>query len=233
MPAWQLAGRKILRRNQPRISPRVEKAQTRSPPDCGCAPEGATSGWGGRMGDLFAAGNGSATFTCVNVSGNPVFSSVRSAVQYQVSPRGPVSLGGFDTHAGQAAVHPALLGRLAGAMRAFHDATVELGTAQQVTTFTASDFGRTPTGTDGSDRGWGAGSASAIPICWGCCRIWGGGMCGCGGWSCCDAAEATFLLLVHRHPFSRGDRFARSRRTAQASAFCPDCWRQRPARPRA
>jgi len=34
-----------------------------------------------------------------------------------------VSLGGFDTHAGQAAVHPALLGRLAGAMRAFHDAS--------------------------------------------------------------------------------------------------------------
>jgi len=26
-----------------------------------------------------------------------------------------VSLGGFDTHAGQAAVHPALLGRVAGA----------------------------------------------------------------------------------------------------------------------
>ena len=66
-----------------------------------------------------------------------------------------VSLGGFDTHAGQAAVHPALLGRLAGAMRAFHDATVELGVAQQVATFTASDFGRTLTGTDGSDHGWG------------------------------------------------------------------------------
>lgn len=38
-----------------------------------------------------------------------------------------VSLGGFDTHAGQAAVGPALLGRLAGALQAFHDATVELG----------------------------------------------------------------------------------------------------------
>ena len=54
------------------------------------APEGATSGWGGRMGDLFAAGNGSVTFTCVNVAGNAVFLSGRSAVQYQVSPRGPV-----------------------------------------------------------------------------------------------------------------------------------------------
>ena len=48
------------------------------------APEGATSGWGGRMGDLFMAGNGNATFTCVNVSGNAVFLSGSTAVQYQV-----------------------------------------------------------------------------------------------------------------------------------------------------
>ena len=32
----------------------------------------------------------------------------------------------------------------------------ELGVADRVTTFTASDFGRTFTGTDGSDHGWGA-----------------------------------------------------------------------------
>lgn len=38
-------------------------------------PEGSTSGWGGRIGDLFMAGNGSATFTCVNVSGNAVYMS--------------------------------------------------------------------------------------------------------------------------------------------------------------
>jgi len=31
----------------------------------------------------------------------------------------------------------------------------ELGVADRVTTFTASDFGRTFTGTDGSDHGWG------------------------------------------------------------------------------
>ena len=48
------------------------------------SPEGAASGWGGRMGDLFQAGNGNATFTCVNVSGNAVFLSGNSAVQYQV-----------------------------------------------------------------------------------------------------------------------------------------------------
>ncbi|MEO8058604.1 MAG: DUF1501 domain-containing protein [Burkholderiales bacterium] len=215
------------------------------------SPEGATSGWGGRMGDLFEAGNGNATFTCVNVSGNAVYLSGHSAVQYQVSSSGPValagltsplfgsaacstalknlvtapsahlfeneytrvmsrslmagdqlsaalaggpaittvfptgngladqlklvarmistasevgakrqvffvSMGGFDTHDGLAAVHPGLLASVAGAMSAFYAATVELGVANRVTTFTASDFGRTLTANDGSDHGWGS-----------------------------------------------------------------------------
>ena len=215
------------------------------------SPEGATSGWGGRMGDLFESGNGNATFTCVNVSGNAVFLSGHTAVQYQVSPTGPValngvknplfgsttcstalqtlvtaprthlfeneytrvmtrslaaggslttalaggpviatpfptgngladqlklvarmisvasevgakrqvffvSLGGFDTHSGLAAVHPGLLTNVANAMSAFYNATVELGVANQVTSFTASDFGRTLTASDGSDHGWGS-----------------------------------------------------------------------------
>ena len=215
------------------------------------APEGAASGWGGRMGDLFVGGNGNATFTCVNVSGNAVFLSGNSAVQYQVSTAGPVafsgiaaplfgssacsaalqslvtaprahlfeneysrvakrsidagsaltsalamapatmtafpagnpladqlkfvarmistaattntkrqvffvSIGGFDTHDGLAAVHPGLLTNVAGAMSAFYQETVALGVASQVTTFTASDFGRTLTADDGSDHGWGS-----------------------------------------------------------------------------
>ena len=215
------------------------------------SPEGATSGWGGRMGDLFEAGNGNATFTCVNVSGNAVYLSGHSAVQYQVSSTGPValngvksplfgsaacstalrnlittpsahlfeaeyarvtsraltagdvlttalaggpliktvfptgnsladqlklvarmistsnevgakrqvffvSMGGFDTHDGLAAVHPGLLTGVAGAMSAFYNATVELGVADRVTTFTGSDFGRTLTADDGSDHGWGS-----------------------------------------------------------------------------
>ncbi len=219
------------------------------------APEGAASGWGGRMGDLFVAGNGNATFTCVNVSGNAVFLSGSTAVQYQVATSGPVafsalpysgaqslfgstacsaalqslvtaprthlfeneysrvakrsidagsvltaalasaptiatpfpagnaladqlkfvarmistasttstkrqvffvSIGGFDTHDGLAAIHPGLLTTVAGAMDAFYQATVELGVASQVTTFTASDFGRTMTADDGSDHGWGS-----------------------------------------------------------------------------
>ena len=217
------------------------------------SPEGATSGWGGRMGDLFESGNGNAVFTCINVSGNAVYLSGKTATQYQVSTNGPValngvakplfgstacsaalqdlvtasranvfeneytritarslsaggtlgaalaagpvintpfpapgtnkladqlelvarmistadtvgakrqvffvSMGGFDTHDGLATVHPGLLSSVAQALSAFYAATVELGVARQVTTFTASDFGRTLTANDGSDHGWGS-----------------------------------------------------------------------------
>jgi uncharacterized protein (DUF1501 family) len=44
-----------------------------------------------------------------------------------------------------------------GALSAFYQATVELGVADKVTAFTASDFGRTLTGNaNGSDHGWGS-----------------------------------------------------------------------------
>ncbi len=215
-------------------------------------PEGATSGWGGRIGDLFMSGNGRTTFTCVNASGNAVFMSGREAVQYQVSTTGAVamrglttplfgsqacsealrqlvtaphahlmraeyakvtsrsidaqvtlsaalaatpalttpfppvgtlsqqlqmvarliaardklsarrqvffvSLGGFDLHDFLVTAHPGLMLQLAGALTAFQAAMTELGVAQQVTTFTASDFGRTLTSNgDGSDHGWGS-----------------------------------------------------------------------------
>ncbi|MDQ1812646.1 DUF1501 domain-containing protein [Massilia sp. CCM 9210] len=216
------------------------------------SPEGATSGWGGRIGDLFQASNTHSTFTCINVSNNAVFLSGNTAVQYQVSPNGSVplaglknalfgspsssaalrtlmtqqrshmleneynrigkrsieanevltgalsstpapktafpaannlgdqlklvarmiaagptlgakrqvffvSMGGFDTHDGMLTNHPALMTRLGDAMAAFYAATVELGVADKVTTFTASDFGRTMAGNaDGSDHGWGS-----------------------------------------------------------------------------
>ena len=58
------------------------------------SPEGAASGWGGRMGDLFAAGNGNSTFTCISVSGNAVFLSGKTAVQYQVATSGSVPFSG-------------------------------------------------------------------------------------------------------------------------------------------
>jgi len=216
------------------------------------SPEGATSGWGGRLGDLFMAGNSKATFTCVNVSGNAVYMSGRQAVQYQVSTAGSValrgiasplfgsqacsdalralttanrthlmqaehtrvmaraidanvslsaalastpalstafdstnplatqlqmvarmiaarqtlgatrqvffvSIGGFDLHDFLVNQHPGLLTNVARAMKSFHDATVELGVANQVTAFTGSDFGRTLSSNgDGSDHGWGS-----------------------------------------------------------------------------
>jgi len=216
-----------------------------------CNPEGATSGWGGRIGDLLQSGNGSAALTCINAAGNAVFMSGRTAVQYGVTTNGPVpllnnttnlfgsatgmttlrammtgprnhlfedeharvtkrsldlqaqvsaalaagpavtgfpagnsladqlrivarlisvsqelgakrqvffvSLGGFDTHDAILTTHPTLMTRLGAAMRAFYDATVTLGVADRVTTFTASDFGRTLTSNaNGSDHGWGS-----------------------------------------------------------------------------
>lgn len=215
------------------------------------SPEGATSGWGGRIGDLFASGNGNATFTSIGVSGNAVYLAGRSAVEYQITPQGAVpvngiksplfgsamastvlqglmsnprshqfeneyvrvckrsldanaqlgsalasvslstpfptgnsladqlkmvarliavrgalgakrqvffvSIGGFDTHDSLLKVHPGLMASVGSAMAAFYQATVELGVSSQVTSFTASDFGRTLiSNNDGSDHGWGS-----------------------------------------------------------------------------
>lgn len=67
-----------------------------------------------------------------------------------------VQLYGFDFHNEQVAGHGPLLAELSGAMKSFYDATVELGVANQVTTFTASDFGRTYVpNARGTDHGWG------------------------------------------------------------------------------
>lgn len=214
--------------------------------------EGATSGWGGRLGDLFLSQNATSTFTCMNVSGNAVFMSGQQTVQYQVSSTGAVklsattgnsfgsaavsqalqtltqagsshwleaehtrvmkraveaevqlsaglaaapalttpfnsanplatqlqmvartiaargalgtrrqvffvSMGGFDLHDNLLSQHPSLLANVSEAISSFYAATSELGVASQVTTFTASDFGRTLTSNgDGSDHGWGS-----------------------------------------------------------------------------
>jgi uncharacterized protein (DUF1501 family) len=215
------------------------------------SPEGGTSGWGGRIGDLYAAGNGNSTFTCISVTGNAVYLSGKSTVQCQVTTNGSiavkgvksplfgsaacsqalqglltaprthlfereyasvtkrsvesneqltsalasanvttpfptgnslgdqlklvarliaarsalgtkrqvffVSIGGFDNHDSILTAHPNLLTNVGNALGAFYQATVELGVANQVTTFTASDFGRTLlSNTDGSDHGWGS-----------------------------------------------------------------------------
>lgn len=69
-----------------------------------------------------------------------------------------VSMGGFDTHNDQLARQDNLFAELGVALKAFHDATVQLGLVNQVTTFTASDFARTlqPASGGGSDHAWGS-----------------------------------------------------------------------------
>lgn len=215
-------------------------------------PEGARSGWGGRMADLFLLQNSASALTAVNATNNAVFLAGKSANPYAVTTTGPVGLNGnsatlfgsttaattlasliaagqtnllanelartsnraltsynqvsnalaaapalrtsfpsnnaladqlkivarlisvlqefgakrqvffvsqgcFDLHAGLSATQPVLLGRVASALRAFYDTTVELGVANRVTAFTASDFGRTlVSNSTGSDHGWGS-----------------------------------------------------------------------------
>jgi len=69
-----------------------------------------------------------------------------------------VSTGGFDTHSAQLPQQDGLLRDLSQSMNAFFNATVEMNLAQNVTTFTLSDFSRTlqPDSTSGSDHAWGS-----------------------------------------------------------------------------
>jgi uncharacterized protein (DUF1501 family) len=77
------------------------------------------------------------------------------------------SVGGYDTHTAQVTLTPTpntttgthanLLNEVSECMFAFQRAMEQLGVANQVTTFTASDFSRTlPTNSQGSDHGWGS-----------------------------------------------------------------------------
>jgi len=88
------------------------------------------------------------------------------------------SVGGYDTHTAQVTLtptvdtttgaHATLLGEVSECMLAFQRAMEQIGVANQVTTFTASDFSRTlPTNGQGSDHGWGShhfimGGAAAV-----------------------------------------------------------------------
>lgn len=73
-------------------------------------------------------------------------------------------IGGWDLHDNQLSAgdpttgaHANLLADVANSVKAFYDATVEMGVGDKVTTFTASDFGRTlRSNGDGSDHGWGS-----------------------------------------------------------------------------
>jgi uncharacterized protein (DUF1501 family) len=68
------------------------------------------------------------------------------------------SIGGFDTHGGeQRGVQQNKFSEIDAAIKAFTDEMNAQGLGQQVTLFTASDFGRTflPNGNTGTDHGWG------------------------------------------------------------------------------
>lgn len=56
-------------------------------------PEGATRGWGGRMGDLLGVQNTRSVFTAISTAGNAVWLSGQSTRQYQVGTSGPIRLG--------------------------------------------------------------------------------------------------------------------------------------------
>jgi uncharacterized protein (DUF1501 family) len=104
-------------------------------------------------------------------SGKPVFSPLAQQLQMvarfvQAGVSGAtgvrrqvffVSLGGFDTHSNQNPQHTELMARVAHAMQYFDTALGAINSRNNVTTFTASDFGRTFTSNgDGTDHGWGA-----------------------------------------------------------------------------
>ena len=75
-----------------------------------------------------------------------------------------VRVGGFDLHDNQVVIgntasgaHTNLLRDISQSLGAFYNALTQLGAQNQVTVFTASDFGRTyNTNGDGSDHGWGS-----------------------------------------------------------------------------
>ena len=76
-------------------------------------PEGASVGWGGRLGDLAGTGNTNAMFTAVSAAGNTVFLSGRQVRQFQVGQAGAVAIRGasgelFGTAAGSSALQAIL-----------------------------------------------------------------------------------------------------------------------------
>lgn len=67
-------------------------------------------------------------------------------------------IGNFDTHSDQLTLQANLLAGIGPALAAFYQATQEMAIADQVTSFTMSDFARTfqPNSNSGSDHAWGS-----------------------------------------------------------------------------
>jgi len=116
-------------------------------------------------GDVKTALDAQAPLQTVFPAGNPLAANLKMVAQ-MLSARGSlqvsrqtffIGMGDYDTHGDQLRRHDILLAQLSSALDAFYKATVELGIADQVTTFTTSDFGRTLTSNgDGTDHGWGS-----------------------------------------------------------------------------
>jgi uncharacterized protein (DUF1501 family) len=67
-----------------------------------------------------------------------------------------VSIGGFDNHGAEYQKHADLMAAIDSAVSAFYAKLVQLQVTQEVTLFSASDFGRTlRSNGEGSDHGWG------------------------------------------------------------------------------
>ncbi len=60
------------------------------------APEGASVGWGGRLGDILGSTNASRAFTAISVSGSAVWLSGRDTMQYQVGANGANGIAGIE-----------------------------------------------------------------------------------------------------------------------------------------
>ena len=92
------------------------------------SPEGASTGWGGRMGDLIQSSNGTTSLTCINASGNAVFLSGRYVQPYSIAPDGPAPLvNGWMAIGGSAtavSALPAIMASTAGGMFARDHAQV-------------------------------------------------------------------------------------------------------------
>ncbi len=108
------------------------------------SPEGASSGWGGRIGDLMQASNGTSLLTCINAAGNAVFLAGKTAFNYSISSNGPVSLSGnttlFGSSAGSAALKALMTGSRANIFENEHAKVSKrsLDTGAQVTSSLAA-----------------------------------------------------------------------------------------------
>jgi uncharacterized protein (DUF1501 family) len=117
-PLIEPATAALVRNSSVRLPPKLYSHNDQQSVWQANSPEGADFGWGGRMGDLLAASNNNATFTCVSVAGQAVWLSGRDTTQYQVTPAGSVAINalGASSFAGSDKA-PALLRQLITAER--------------------------------------------------------------------------------------------------------------------